>query len=138
MSEEFEIESFEDLIDVFENTDDFGKYYLGNYSNIQIANYLRKMQQENKHLKELKYKFFDNSGDEESFTLEDYLEISNKLYDYEQENKQLKDTLREILHFCNHLHNDCKYRLNDGHIRKIRNICKKVLNEEKEMKENEN
>ena len=53
MSEEFEIESFEDLIDVFENTGDFGEYYLGNYSNIQIANYLRKMQQENKQLKEL-------------------------------------------------------------------------------------
>ena len=56
MSEEFEIESFEDLIDVFENTGDFGKYYLGNYSNIQIANYLRKMQQENKQLKEEKRK----------------------------------------------------------------------------------
>lgn len=96
MSEEFEIESFEDLIDVFENTGDFGKYYLGNYSNIQIANYLRKKEQENKQLKELKYKFFDNSGDEESFTLEDYLEISNKLYDYEQENKQLKKILSEL------------------------------------------
>ena len=97
MSEEFEIENFEDLMNVFENTGDFGEYYLGDYSNIQIANYLRKMQQENKQLKELKYKFFDNCGDEESFTLEDYLEISNKLYDYEQENKQLKDGLHKIL-----------------------------------------
>lgn len=49
----------------------------------------------------------------------------------------LEDKLREILHFCNHLHNDCKYNLNDGYIRKIRNICKKVLNEETEVKENE-
>lgn len=52
MSEEFEIENFEELMNVFENTGDFGKYYLGNYSNIQIANYLRKIEQENKQLKE--------------------------------------------------------------------------------------
>lgn len=39
----------------------------------------------------------------------------------------LENTLREILHYCNHLHNDCKYNLNDGHIRKIRNICKREL-----------
>lgn len=50
---EFEIKNFEDLIDVFENTGDFGEYYLGDYSNIQIANYLRKMYQENKQLKNL-------------------------------------------------------------------------------------
>lgn len=67
-----------------------------------------------------------------------YDEYWNRITKLQQENKQLKDTLREILHFCNHLHNDCKYRLNDGHIRKIRNICKKVLNEEKEVNKNEN
>jgi K+/H+ antiporter YhaU regulatory subunit KhtT len=50
MSEEFEIKSFEDLLNVFENTGDFGKYYLGDYSNLQIAQYLRKMRQENKQL----------------------------------------------------------------------------------------
>lgn len=67
-----------------------------------------------------------------------------KIDDLEQENKKekgrvevLENTLREILHLCNHLHNDCKYRLNDGYIRKIRNICKKALNEESEVKEND-
>lgn len=39
----------------------------------------------------------------------------------------LECALREIIHYCNHLHNDCKYNLNDGHIRKIRNICKRKL-----------
>ena len=55
-----------------------------------------------------------------------------------KDNLQLKEQLREILRFCNHLHNNCKYRLNDGYIRKIRNICKKALNEKTEVKENEN
>lgn len=36
-------------------------------------------------------------------------------------------TLREILKYCNYLHNDCKYTLHDGHVRKIRNICKREL-----------
>lgn len=47
----------------------------------------------------------------------------------------LENTLREILHFCNHLHNDCKYNLNDGHIRKIRNICKRELDKKVGEKE---
>ncbi len=34
----------------------------------------------------------------------------------------LQDTLRELLHYLKHLHNDCKYNLNNGHIRKMRNI----------------
>lgn len=46
----------------------------------------------------------------------------------------LENTLREILHYCNHLHNDCKYNLNDGHIRKIRNICKRELGKKEEVK----
>lgn len=45
----------------------------------------------------------------------------------------LECTLREILKFCNHLHNDCKYNLNDGHIRKIRNICKRELAKVKDI-----
>lgn len=65
------------------------------YMESLMENY-EKLEQENKQLKELKYKFFDYSGDEESFTLEDYLEISNELYDYEQENKQLKSILTEL------------------------------------------
>lgn len=47
--------------------------------------------------------------------------------------EQLENTLREILKFCNHLHNDCKYNLNDGHIRKIRNICKRELAKVKDV-----
>lgn len=64
------------------------------FNNLQ---YIEKLENENKQLKELKYKFFDNCGDEESFTLEDYLEIGNKLYDYEEENKKLKEERKEIL-----------------------------------------
>lgn len=45
--------------------------------------------------------------------------------------EELENTLREIQKFCNHLHNDCKYSLNDGHIRKIRNICKRELDKSK-------
>lgn len=48
-----------------------------------------KLKKENKRLKNLEYKFFDNSGDEESFTLEDYLELGNKLYDLQEENELL-------------------------------------------------
>ena len=49
--------------------------------------------------------------------------------------EELENTLREIRKYCNHLHNDCKYNLNDGHIRKIRNICKRELDkvEDKEL-----
>lgn len=66
------------------------------------------------------------------------IEMKQEIEKLQLENKQLKNTLKEILRFCNYLHNDCKYRLNDGYIRKIRNICKKALNEEKKVKENEN
>lgn len=71
-----------------------------------IEELLEETLKENKQLKELKYRFFDNCGDEESFTLEDYLEISNKLYDYEQENKQLKEC------YCNRT--DCIGRIKDS------------------------
>ena len=50
----------------------------------------------------------------------------------------LECTLREILKFCNHLHNDCKYNLNDGHIRKIRNICKRELAKVEDVEGNDN
>lgn len=49
--------------------------------------------------------------------------------------EELENTLREIQKYCNHLHNDCKYNLNDGHIRKIRNICKRELNKVKDNRE---
>lgn len=43
--------------------------------------------------------------------------------------KFLEDTFLQLLHYSNFLHNNCKYRLNDGHIKKIRNIIRKALNE---------
>ena len=59
---------------------------------LEFYKYLsEQLQQENQQLKELKYKFFDASGDEESFTLEDYLDLINKVYDLERENQQLKE-----------------------------------------------
>ena len=93
MSEEFEIDNFEDLMNVFENTGDFGKYYLGDYSNIQIANYLRKMQQENKQLKkelDLQFKDLMKRIQENN---DEYLEEKNKLI---KENHHLKSILTEL------------------------------------------
>lgn len=55
----------------------------------QVKDYITNLQEENRKLKELKYKFFYCSDDEESFTLEDYLELGNELYDLQEENKQL-------------------------------------------------
>lgn len=59
-----------------------------------------------------------------------------------KENKKLKgknqrteDVLRQILKYCNYLHNDCKYRLNDGHIRKIRKIIRDYFGEDDNEKE---
>lgn len=48
--------------------------------------------------------------------------------------EELENTLREIQKYCNYLHNNRKYNLNDGHIRKIRNICKRELEKNKEIK----
>lgn len=45
-------------------------------------------------------------------------------------NQRTEDVLRQILKYCNYLHNDCKYRLNDGHIRKIRKIIRDYFGEE--------
>lgn len=52
--------------------------------------------------------------------------------------EELENTLREIQKYCNYLHNDRKYDLNDGHIRKIRNICKRELEKNKEIKSGNN
>ncbi len=114
MSKEEKITGLEFLKDIPKTNDlvsAYGSVNLEQLNNVvkrlkQIPNYdellkdNEKLSQENKQLKELKYKFFDNSGDEESFTLEDYLEISNKLYDYEKENKQLKSILTELEEHC--------------------------------------
>lgn len=66
------------------------------------------------------------------------LKKQNEYYKLLNKNKmyRLECSLREILKYCNHLHNDCKYNLNDGHIRKIRNICKRELKSEEQDEEN--
>ena len=43
MNKYFEIKSFDDLLDVFENTDG---YYLGDFTCFQIADYLKNMKQQ--------------------------------------------------------------------------------------------
>lgn len=55
------------------------------------------LQQENKKLKEFIFKFFYCSEDEESFTLNDYLELENKVYDLQQEIEKLNDDKRGML-----------------------------------------
>ena len=61
--------------------------------NAELENKIINLQEENQQLKELKYKFFDCSGEEESFTLEDYLELGNKLYDSQEEIKEYEELL---------------------------------------------
>ena len=53
------------------------------------------LEKENEKLKNLKYKFFDDCGDEESFTLNDYLELGNKLYELQEENGNLRKQNKE-------------------------------------------
>ena len=97
--------------------------------------YVRELEEENQQLKDM----FEDSKTYSKEHLykynKDLLEANKKLqkqkeyYELLNKNKMydLECTLRQILKFCNHLHNDCKYDLNDGHIRKIRNICKRQL-----------
>lgn len=88
MSEEFEIENFEDLMNVFENTGDFGKYYLGDYSNIQIANYLRKMQQENKQLKERNKEIYDG-----------FMVAIDEVCETDREKREYKDRIDKAIEY---------------------------------------
>lgn len=39
----------------------------------------------------------------------------------------LESDLREVLKYCNYLESNCKYRLNSGHIRKIKKLCMKDI-----------
>ena len=63
---------------------------INEYERDILKDYITNLQQENERLKKLEYKFFYCSEDEENFTLEDYLELGNKVYDLEQENERLK------------------------------------------------
>ena len=53
-----------------------------------------------------------------------------KIRQIKGKNQRTEDVLRQILKYCNYLHNDCKYRLDDGHIRKIRKIIRDYFGEE--------
>lgn len=102
MSEEFEIDNFEDLMNVFENTGDFGKYYLGDYSNIQIANYLRKMQQENKQLKEdIKELFKENENKEKVIIIKDNIIKEARDYINKRMVHEGEYWIRKAYHFRN-------------------------------------
>ena len=78
-----------------------GEEHLGENLKEQCVYYIEQLQQENQQLKKIKGK-----------------------------NQRTEDVLRQILKYCNYLHNDCKYRLNDGHIRKIRKIIRDYFGEE--------
>lgn len=39
----------------------------------------------------------------------------------------LENDLRDVLKYCNYLESNCRYRLNSGHIRKIKKLCMKDI-----------
>lgn len=45
------MKNIEDLIDTFENTGDNGYFFIGDYSNIEIATYIRQQKEEIERLK---------------------------------------------------------------------------------------
>ena len=57
------------------------------------------LQQENEELKKLEYKFIDTCGENESFTLEEYLDIGNKLYDTEREKENYKSRIEKAVEY---------------------------------------
>lgn len=61
--------------------------------------------------------------------------VENTINKLKGKNQRTEDVLRQILKYCNYLHNDCKYRLNDGHIRKIRKIIRDYFEEDDNEKE---
>lgn len=51
----------------------------------------------------------------------------------EPELEKYKEVIEEVREYVNYLHNNCKYRLNDGHLRKLKKILDKAgdINEKK-------
>lgn len=74
----------------------------------ELLDYIINLQEENNKLKNLEYKFFDCSGDEESFTLEDYLQLGNKLYDLQEENQKLNNKIKRLNSKIKLLEHNCK------------------------------
>ena len=65
----------------------------------KLLDYITNLQQENERLKKLEYKFIDDSGENESFTLEEYLDIGNKLYDSEREKEDYKSRCERAVEY---------------------------------------
>lgn len=84
-------DEIKEILDDLKNIEDYLSFSEAN----KLLDYITNLKQENERLKKLEYKFFYCSEDEESFTLEDYLELGNKVYDLEQENERLKE--KELL-----------------------------------------
>lgn len=68
---------------------------------LELYNYITNLQQENERLKKLEYKFIDTCGENESFTLEEYLDIGNKLYDSEREKEDYKSRCEKAVEYIN-------------------------------------
>lgn len=62
-----------------------------------LIDYITNLQHENERLKKLEYKFIDNCGENESFTLGEYLDIGNKLYDSEREKEDYKSQVEKAI-----------------------------------------
>ena len=67
---------------------------------------------------------------EYKYKIDEIIEMLSEFIKEKGKNQRTEDVLRQILKYCNYLHNDCKYRLNDGHIRKIRKIIIDYFGEE--------
>lgn len=65
----------------------------------ELYDYIINLQQENERLKKLEYKFIDTCGENESFTLEEYLDIGNKLYDSEREKEDYKSRVEKAVEY---------------------------------------
>lgn len=60
----------------------------------------KQLQQENQQLKDLEYKFIDD-GEEYSFTLEEYFDMGDKLYNCEQQLDKYKSIIGEVRQYTN-------------------------------------
>ena len=59
------------------------------------------------------------------------IKLQDEKIDLFKENQQLKEIIDEVREYVNYLHNSCKYRLNDGHLRKLEKLVNKALGDDK-------
>lgn len=85
------MKSIEDLIDTFENTGDNGNFFIGDYSNVEIAIYLKTQQEEierlNSIINELE-KWIINKKYEEGTYCIDCNQVLNKLQELKGESNE--------------------------------------------------